>query len=101
MTYLADHPQGCTVSVRAQPRAKRAAMVGVRGDALKLSVTAPPEDGRANQALVELLSETLGVARNQIELLRGAMSRDKLFLIRGVTRAELAVRLERILHHED
>ena len=56
-------------------------------------VIAPPQDGRANQALAETLREVLGLKRSQVELIGGQSSRDKRFLIRGLTRAELESRL--------
>ena len=58
---------------------------------------APPEDGRANKALTELLREALGLKRSQIELLSGTTSRDKRFLIYGMGRAELETRLKGLL----
>jgi uncharacterized protein (TIGR00251 family) len=70
---------------------------GEQGGALKVAVSAPPEDGRANQALVEALREALGVRRSQVELLSGQTSRDKRFLIRGVSRAELEKRVAALL----
>ena len=91
---IRDHAQGCVVSVRAQPGAKRNSVVGVHGDALKIAVQAPADQGKANAALVELLAEVLGVRRQQVELLTGQTSRDKSLLIRGLSaeaaRAKLA-----------
>jgi uncharacterized protein len=74
--------------------------VGVQGEqagALKIAVGAPPEDGRANQALIEVLRKALGVRRSQIELIGGQTSRDKRFLIRGLTRVELRALLAELL----
>jgi uncharacterized protein (TIGR00251 family) len=93
MIAITDHAEGCVLSVRAQPGARRAGVQGEQNGALKVAVTAPPEDGRANQALVEVLREALGLKRSQVELLSGQTSRDKRFLIRGLTRAELEQRL--------
>src|SRR5947208_9041479 len=93
MIALIEHPEGCVLPVRAQPGARKAGVKGEQAGMLKLAVTAPPEDGRANEALVELLREVLGVKRSQVELLSGATSREKKFLIRGLTRDELAARL--------
>jgi uncharacterized protein (TIGR00251 family) len=93
MIVLGDHPEGCVLPVRARPGARRAGVQGEQNGALKVSVTAPPEDGRANEALTEVLREALGLKRSQVELLSGRTSRDKRFLIRGVARAELENRL--------
>lgn len=63
------------------PGAARDALAGVHGDRLKIRISAPPEDGRANAALRELLAAALGVAARDIELLRGASSRSKTFRV--------------------
>ncbi|HJZ58906.1 MAG TPA: DUF167 domain-containing protein, partial [Gemmataceae bacterium] len=60
------------------------------GGSLKVAVTAPPEDGRANEALVEVLRDWLGLKRSQVELASGLTNRNKQFLIRGLTPDELA-----------
>jgi uncharacterized protein (TIGR00251 family) len=69
---------------------------GEQAGALKVAVMAPPQDGRANQALADTLREALGLKRSQVELIGGQTSRDKRFLIRGLTRAELESRLARL-----
>lgn len=97
MIAVAEHAEGCVLSVRAQPGARRTGVQGEQAGALKIAVSAPPEDGRANQALIEVLREALGVKRSQIELIGGQTSRDKRFLIRGLTRAELEARLAKFL----
>ena len=93
MIAISEHAEGCVLPVRAQPGARRAGIQGEQNGALKVAVTAPPEDGRANQALAEVLREALGLRRSQVELIAGHTSRDKRFLLRGVTAAELAARL--------
>jgi uncharacterized protein (TIGR00251 family) len=97
MIELGEHAEGCILPVRAQPGARRAGVQGEQNGALKVAVTAPPEDGRANQALVEVLREALGLKRSQVELLSGQTSRDKRFLIRGVAREELQRRVGELL----
>jgi uncharacterized protein (TIGR00251 family) len=97
MISITDHAEGCVLPVRAQPGARKAGVLGEQAGALKVAVTAPPEDGRANKALVEALREALGLKRSQVELLSGATSRDKRFLIRGVRGPELAARLAGLL----
>lgn len=81
---IREHKEGVTIAVRAQPGAKRTKVVGVHGDELKIAVQAPPIEGRANEALIAFLSETLGVAKSKITLLTGELSRSKVFLVRGV-----------------
>jgi uncharacterized protein YggU (UPF0235/DUF167 family) len=70
---------------------------GEQAGALKLAVSAPPEDGRANEALVEMLAELLQIRRSQIALLSGQSARDKKFLIRGLARGVLEQRLNQLL----
>ena len=97
MIAISEHAEGCVLPVRAQPGARRNGVQGEQNGALKVAVTAPPEDGRANQALVEALRDALGLKRSQVELIAGHTARDKRFLLRGVTAAEMSRRLETLL----
>ena len=74
------------VKVRVQPKATRGAILGEHDGALKVAVTAAPEKGKANKAVVELLSKALRIPKSAIDLVAGATSRDKTFAIRGVSR---------------
>jgi len=78
-------PGFVTFPVRAQPRARRNAVAGVTGDALKVCVTAPPEDGRANEAIIEVLADWLAIKPRQIEIISGATNRNKVVRITGIT----------------
>jgi uncharacterized protein (TIGR00251 family) len=80
------HCRGDTVrfSVRLQPRASTNEIVGLHGISLKVRVTAPPVEGMANDALVELLSKALHVSRRNVCIVSGASSRTKVIEIRGV-----------------
>lgn len=100
MIAVTDHAEGCVLPVRAQPGARRSGVQGEQAGALKIAVTAPPQDGRANEALVEALRQALGLKRSQVELIGGQTSRDKRFLIRGLKRTELETRLADLLHGE-
>src|SRR5215213_7278718 len=93
MLTIAPHPEGCLLAVRAQPGARKAGVMGEQAGALKVAVTAPPEDGRANQAITELLRDWLGLKRSQVKLASGATNRNKQFLIRGLTPDELRATL--------
>ena len=97
MIAVSPHAEGATVAVRAQPGARKNAVLGEQAGALRVAVTAPPEDGRANAALVEVLKAWLGVKRSQIELLNGPTNRNKVFLIRGVTVEQLTALVKREL----
>src|SRR5438132_14295769 len=96
MIAIKEHAAGCILPVHAQPRARKAGILGEHAGALKVAVTAPPEDGRANKALAQLLAKTLGFKRSQVELLSGETSRKKRYLIQ-MRKAELEARLTAIL----
>jgi uncharacterized protein (TIGR00251 family) len=86
------------LTVRVQPGARRSALVGrMANGTLKLAVTAPPEGGRANQAVVELLAETLGLGRRQVQVVGGASSRSKVVSVEGMTPEEVERKLDQSL----
>jgi uncharacterized protein YggU (UPF0235/DUF167 family) len=68
--------------------------VGFVGDTLQVRVTAPPEDGKANQALIALLADRLDLARSSIQILRGHGSRDKRIAVVNLDLAEIHRRLQ-------
>jgi uncharacterized protein (TIGR00251 family) len=78
-----------TFEVIVQPRASRAGVGPVVGDRLRVAVSAPPVDGKANEAVVRVLSEALGVARSAIEIVRGETGRRKTIRVRGVGMARV------------
>jgi len=90
---IRDTPQGATFAVRVQPRARKNAIVGEIGDALKLALTAPPVEGRANEACIEFLAEFLKVPRSSITIAAGETSRNKIIRIAGMSAEELRRRL--------
>jgi uncharacterized protein len=93
MIAITENADGCILPVHAQPGARKAGILGEHAGALKVAVTAPPEDGRANKALVELLAKALSLKRSQVQLLSGEKSREKRFLINGVKKGELETRV--------
>jgi uncharacterized protein (TIGR00251 family) len=88
------HQPAAILHVRVQPRASRNEVLGFNGPVLRVRVTAPPEAGRANDAVVALLAEALGVPRSRIRILRGHAARNKVVLVESLTQAEAARRLE-------
>jgi uncharacterized protein (TIGR00251 family) len=82
-------PQTITLSVRVIPRAKRNAVTKMEDGNIKVHVTAPPEDGRANEAVVETLAEWLGVKRRQIAIVTGTTSRNKIVRLTGVSQEQI------------
>jgi uncharacterized protein (TIGR00251 family) len=97
---VTEHADGCVLSVRAQPGARRNAIVGEQAGCLKVAVTAPADQGRANKALVEVLADGLGLKRSQIELVSGASQRSKRFLLRGMTARQVTERLQTTLERK-
>ena len=84
---------GITFNVRATPRARQNKVAGKVGDAVKVYVTAPPEDGRANEAVIETLADFLGVKRRQVEIITGESNRNKVVRVTGLTPAEFTGKL--------
>jgi len=91
------HPDGSTFAVRGQPNARKNVVVGEHAGAVKVAVAAPPEDGKANVAILEVLKDWLGVKRSQLELVSAPLNRNKVFLVRGVTAEWLAAKLAALL----
>lgn len=75
--------------VRVVPRASRSRVIGVHEGALKLALTAPPVDGAANEALRKLLAKTLGVAKSDVEIVRGDRARIKVLRVKGIRASDL------------
>ncbi len=88
------------LAVRVAPRAGRNAVEGVRNGRLLIRITAPPVDGRANEALRRLLAKALGVSAGRVTVAGGATSRDKLVRIEGISPAQAAHRLGLIPQEE-
>jgi len=88
---------GASFAVKVHPRAKRNAVAGELGDALKLSLTAPPVEGKANQACIEFVAELLRVPKSSVSIASGETSRQKVIRVIGLSAAEVRSRLERHL----
>jgi uncharacterized protein (TIGR00251 family) len=83
------------LSLRVSPGASRPSVVGRYGTAWKIRVAEPPEDGKANAAVVRLLAAELGVARRDIKIVAGLASRDKTLVLAGIDSDEMERRLVR------
>jgi uncharacterized protein len=88
-----DTAQGATFAVKVHPRAKKNAITGEVGDALKLSLTSPPVDGRANEACIEFFAKLLKVSRPSVTIAAGESSRNKVIRVSGMSADELRARL--------
>ena len=73
------------LAIRVQPRAKRTEVVGERDGAIVIRVSAPPVDGKANEAVTRLIAERLGVPRSSVQVVRGHASRDKQVRVDGMS----------------
>lgn len=88
---------GVCFALKARPGARRSSIDGVHAGALKVSVTAAPEKGKANEAIIELLAEEFKMSRSSITIVRGDTSSQKLVRIDGVNEVMLKRELERII----
>jgi len=91
---ITDSPTGATFAVKIHPRARRDALAGEIGDALKLALTAPPIDGRANDACIEFFAKLLKVPRSSVTIAAGQNSRNKVIRVGGLSAEEVRRRLE-------
>jgi uncharacterized protein len=82
------------LTLRVAPGARRAGVVGRRGEVWKIRVAAPPEGGRANDALISLLADTLALPRRDVEIVSGHGSRDKIVALAGLDPEEIERRLD-------
>ncbi len=89
------HESGDSVSfvVRVHPRANKNAVTGVVGDALKLSLAAPPVNGKGNAACIEFFAKLLKVSRSSITIASGENSRRKVIRVSGLTVKEITERI--------
>lgn len=98
---LATHAAGTILPVRAQPGAKRTAIVGEQAGALKVAVTEKPEGGKATAAIAEALADSLRIAKSRVELLSGASSRQKRFVLRDVSLETAQTWLDGVLKRDE
>ena len=97
MTPLESHPQGVVIRVKARPGARRNAFAGLHDGALRIDVTAAPEKGKANDAIIALLAKTFGVARSSIELISSPTNPQKRFLLAGLDLATAEAKVAELL----
>jgi uncharacterized protein (TIGR00251 family) len=88
-----DTAQGATFAIKVHPRAKKDAITGEVGDALKVSLTSPPVDGRANEACINFFAKLLKVSRSSVTIAAGESSRNKVIRVSGLHAEEIRSRL--------
>lgn len=98
---VAETREGARFSVRVTPRASHSAIVGMHGEgagaAVKIALHAPPLEGRANEALIDFLSDLLGVSRSAVAITAGQHARVKMIVVRGRSAAEIASSFDQAL----
>ncbi len=90
---ITDAKKGSAFTVHVVPRARKNEIAGRMGDAIKVRLTAPPVEGKANEALIAFLAEQLGVQKSQVEIVAGKTSRNKMVSVVGLSPVEVEERL--------
>jgi uncharacterized protein len=85
---------GISFAIKVHPRARKDAIIGEVGDALKVSLTAPPIDGRANEACIEFFANLLKVPRSSVTIAAGLSSRNKVIRVVGLSAQQVRDRLK-------
>ena len=93
MIPIKESAGSVSFAVRVQPRARRNAITGEVGDAVKLALTAPPVEGRANDACIEFVAKLLKVPRASVTIASGERSRNKVIRVAGLTAEETRKRI--------
>src|ERR1700693_5693015 len=101
MVAIQNSPSGATFAVKVHPRAKKNVITGEVGDALKLALTAPPVDGKANDACVEFFAKLLNLPRSSITIAAGETSRNKVIRVAGLSAGEVRRRLKNLNPHQE
>jgi uncharacterized protein (TIGR00251 family) len=94
MVTIHKSSTGATFAVRVHPRAKKNAITGEVGGSLKLSLTVPPVDGKANQACIDFFAKLLEVSRSSVTIAAGHASRNKVIRVAGLSAEEVRDRLD-------
>jgi uncharacterized protein len=94
MIPINEDSAGVSFAVKVQPRAKRNAIIGELGDALKISLTAPPVEGRANDACIEFFANLLEVPRSSVSIASGESGRRKVIRVAGLSADTVRRRLD-------
>jgi uncharacterized protein (TIGR00251 family) len=79
---LSDHPDGLLMDVRVQPKSSQNALVGIHDNSIKIKLNAPPVEGKANKALIQLVAKLLRCPKSSVTIIAGQASRNKRVLVR-------------------
>jgi uncharacterized protein (TIGR00251 family) len=94
MVPLKESANGVSFGVKVHPRARNNAITGVIGDALKLALTAPPVDGKANQAVIEFFADLFAISRSSVTIASGETSRTKVIRVSGISAEQVRQKLQ-------
>jgi uncharacterized protein (TIGR00251 family) len=97
MIAIRETSKGLSFDVRVVPGASKNEVAGIQDGALKVKLTAPPVEGKANRACIDFLAGLLGLRRSALDIASGEKSRKKTVTAGGITRAELESRLKRLV----
>ena len=93
MIPVQESGDGVTFAIKVHPRARKNSITGQLGDVLKVSLTSPPIDGRANQACIEFFAKLLKVPRSSVTIASGQSNRAKVIRVAGVSAEEVRRRI--------
>ncbi|MCM2373508.1 DUF167 domain-containing protein [Aporhodopirellula aestuarii] len=96
MIEIREVDDGCTFTIRATPKAKKPSIGGEHDGSLKVVVTAPPEDGKANAAVIAAIAKWLGTSKSRIDITAGQTSRIKTIHARGITKDAVNLAIENL-----
>jgi len=97
VSYLYENKNGIVLDVYVQPKALKSRIVSIYDGALKVAITAPPVDGKANAAIITFIAKVLGIPKSAITISSGKQSRRKKLSIEKISRQEATVIIEKHL----
>ena len=88
------HKEGVEINLQVLPRSSQSKIIGLHNDAVKIKLNKPPVDGQANAECLRVVAKYFGVSKTQVSVLRGALSRQKTILIKGVSVSAVTQKIE-------
>jgi uncharacterized protein (TIGR00251 family) len=94
MLPVQETEKGLVIQIRVLPRSSRCEVVGIQDGALKIKITSPPIEGKANDECVRFLADQLKIKKSQIEIIAGRKARKKTVIVSGIKKADLEALVE-------
>lgn len=91
---ITEKKRDCLIKCRIQPSASKTAISGIHDNSIKITLAAPPVDGKANKELRNFISKKLKISKSKIDIVRGIKSRSKILLCEGISKKEIEKLLE-------